>query len=308
METDQKLLNGLEKPQLTRYLSITSYLQDYYLHRKSQQFDFSYEAWARELNFRSRSSLRMMAYGKRSISETFVDRHCAAENFSSKEKQYILLISKIQNTKNIDLKKIYLDQVYELTDFEFKKNEINNAFDFLSSPEMYLIQMLVSFEDFTATIKSIKKILSLEISKVQACIKKLEKMGLIEGFLSETQAETIWRSKAKFFSVQGPAERTAIDEFHRQTLKETEKIIRQDILDKKIKSLFFSLNESSYSDFIETLDQFTNKLKVKYANDFIQNKKIYKLNLQVYPVTEKCETIQSKQSTLNERKHDQKKR
>lgn len=293
MDTHLHLAQSQTKPVLTQFLSITSYLQSYYSFRKAGDSEFSYENWASELNFKSRSSLRMMAFGKRNVSEKLMESFARREKLSEKETMYLTLLSKLQNTKNLTLKKIFLDQISELTDFSIKKTEIQNAFDFLTAPEMYLVQILISFEDFQATLSSLQSILTLDAGKIQQTLSKLEKLGLIEAYQSEISKEKVWKSKAKFFSVMGDLEQTAIDIFHRQTLKETEKIIQQDILDKKLKSLFFSLGEADYADLVETIDQFTNKLKVKYANDFIQNKKVYKINLQVYPVTEKCETTSS---------------
>lgn len=289
MNTDVEIKSHDLKPVLTHFLSINSYLQAYYNYRKAQNPHFSYENWASELDFKSRSSLRMMAYGKRNISEKLLENFVRKESFSPKETQYLVLLAKLQNTKNISLKKIFLEKISELTDFKVNKTEIKNAFDFLSNPEMYLIQMLISFKDFQATIPNLNKVLKFNTAKIKKALLKLEDMDLIEVSMSEASERKTWKSKAKFFCVTDKLEKPARQVFHQQTVKETEKIIHEDILDKKLKSLFFSLNEEDYRDLTEIIDQFANKVKTKYANDFIQNKKIYKMNVQLYPLTEKCQ-------------------
>ena len=55
----------------------------------------------------------------------------------------------------------------------------------------------------------------------------------------------------------------------------------------KLHSLIvLSLGEDAYKEFAKTVDQFTNKIKAKYANNFMTNKKVYKVNVQVYLFTE----------------------
>lgn len=288
MEQNFEKENQTLKPFLRRYLSISSYLQSYYDYRKSSDAKFSYEQWALELNFKSRSSLRMMSIGRRSVSAKLIDSFADKENFNESDRQYFSLLSKLQNVKNISVKKVFLDRISELADFDFKTQRIKDGFKFLSFPDLYIIQMLISFEDFLATETSIKSMMQIDSKILKKCLKQLQETNLIEAVSSEKNKEIVWKSKAKFFLVKDELQNEAVNMFHLQTAKELEKTIQENILDKKIRSLFFSLGASDYTDLVETLDQFANKLKVKYANDFIKNKKIYKVNLQVYPVTDVC--------------------
>ena len=110
MDANICLQNSYDRPVLTRFLSITSYLQAYYSYRKEAEQTFSYEIWANELNFKSRSSLRMITFGKRNISDTLIETFATQENLSDSEKQYLVLLSNLQESKNIQLKKIFLDK------------------------------------------------------------------------------------------------------------------------------------------------------------------------------------------------------
>lgn len=289
MEQNFELPTHTSKPLLKRHFSISTYLQNYYDYRKSENIKFSYEQWAIELGFKSKSSLRMMTIGRRSISTKLIDSFTKKENFNETDKQYFLLLAKLQNIKNTSVKKIFLDRIAELADFDYKTKSVKDASIFLSSPELYIIQMLVSFKDFEFSELNIRKMLKMNAKNLKKYLIQLKDMNLIESVSSEKNKDVIWKSKVNFFTAKNELQKESVNIFHLQTAKELEKIIQQNILDKKIRSLFFSLGEIDYAELVEAVDQFANKLKNKYANDFIKNKKIYKINLQVYPITDLCD-------------------
>lgn len=287
MQSDVSILKN--KRQLKSYLSINEYLIDYYESKKAIDEKFSYEIWATQLNFKSKSSLRMMCIGRRNISDKFIDSFIKEENLSESDSGYFLLLAKLQSAKTAGLKKIYLEKIAELTDISFKKIEIKNASDFLSSPVMVIVQMLTAFTDFNATESSLKKITGLESQKIKTALIKLCELDLIESYSTEVSSEICYRTKAKYFSVSSQLQKEATNIFHLATLKEVEKIIQQDIFDKRIKSLYFSMSKKEYSEFTEMVNQFVNKLKIQYGNEQLKNKKLYKINLQAYPVTDTLE-------------------
>lgn len=285
METINSQTNVNKKPLLKRYLSITEYLKAYYDYRKLTDSSFSYERWSNEFNFKSKSSLQMMCVGRRNISKTLIKNFCEKENLSDSEKCYFLLLAKLQNTNNVDMKKTYLDKIFELTDFNFKTNEIKNAFDFVSNPEMCIVQVLLAVDDLEATEENLAKIAQLKLKKIKAILQKLKNLGLCFSIHSEKNEKVIWKAKYKFFTVNDESQDLALNFYHLQTAKELEKVVSQNIIDKKMKSLLLTIGESDYSELVEIIDQFTNKLKVKYASDSIKNKKLFKINVQAYPVT-----------------------
>jgi uncharacterized protein (TIGR02147 family) len=174
-------------------------------------------------------------------------------------------------------------------DLSSKKVSVKQSLNFLTDPLLSKIQLIISFEDFIASEANLKNILNTDIPKIHMALKTLEEMDLIESYYNENTKDKMWRSKAKYFSVGGEIHREAMNLFHQQTLREAEQILKMTALSKKFKSLFFSLSEEDFKDLEETLSLFSNKLKVKYGNNFLKKKKLYKVNFQAYPVTEEYE-------------------
>jgi uncharacterized protein (TIGR02147 family) len=226
---------------------------------------------------------------QRNVSNLFAELFSHKEKFNGKESDYFLLLTKLQNTANVSLKKIYLNKVAELMDISVRKTDIKNSIEFLSNPLLSKIQLIISFDDFKATEANLKKILNIDSAKLNKSLKTLEKLNLVESYSLENEKNILYRSKAHYFSVTGSLHEEATKIFHKQTLKEADEILSQDILMKKFKSLFFSLSEDDFIDLKDTLEGFSNKLKVKYGNNHIKRKKLYKINLQAYPVTDTCE-------------------
>ncbi len=288
---DTKISNQTEKlkPRIQTFTSASTYLCAYYDYRKSIEPRFSYEIWATEIGFKSKSTLRAICFGQRNVSIQFVELFSHKENLNAKETEYFFLLAKLQNTENISLKKVYLDKIAEQMDLSDKKVQVKKSLSFLTDPLLSKIQLLISFEDFISSEINLKKMLNIEISKIRTALKTLEEMELIESYFTENKKDKMWRSKAKYFSVGGEIHREAMNLFHQQTMKEAEQVLKMTALSKKFKSLFFSLSDEDFKDLEETLNLFSNKLKVKYGNNFLKHKKLYKINFQAYPITDEYE-------------------
>lgn len=289
MET--KLANQREKlrPRILTFTSAAKYLCAFYEYRKQIDAKFSYEIWAQEIGVKSKSTLRTICNGQRNVSTQFVELFSHKEKLTNKEMEYFFLLAKTQNTQNISLKKMYLDKIAEQMDLSDKKVDVEKSLKFLGDPILSQIQLIVSFEDFVSTEMNLKQILNIETSKLREALKTLEELGLVEAYFTENKKEKMWKSKAKYFSVTGEIHQEAMNLFHQQTLREAEQVLKMSSLAKRFKSLFFSLSQDDYKDLEETLDLFSNKLKVKYGNNFLKHKKLYKINFQVYPVTDEYE-------------------
>lgn len=265
-------------------MSAHKFLNDYYLYRKGLDAKFSYEIWGVEMGFRSKSSLRMVCSGERNISRSFLNNFSRKNNLNSKEKEHFDLLANYQNATESHLKKLYLDKIIEQVDFSENISEIKDSAKFLASPILPLLQLIISFEDLTATEAVLQKITGLKEPELKNHLTTLQELGL-----AQSNQTGIWTSKAKSFKVPDLLQDETIKLYHLDTLNEARQILNQQMKLKKFKSLFFSLAEEDFLDLSEVMDSFISKLKVKYGNSKIKQKRLFKINLQAYPVTDKPE-------------------
>lgn len=286
MSTDSlfhKSTKTSKKPSVLLYTSSTQYLQDYYLFRKSIDNSFSYELWAIELNYKSKSSIRQCCYGSKPISENFINSFSKLNQLTNVEKNYFTLIVNYSNEQNPVLKKTYFNQILELTDLTQNRTDLVDCKEFLESPHLPLMQMLMSFADFIATTENLSYLLNLPTETVEKSFKTLEHLGFVKKNLNESS----WSSQIKHFKILQNKNTESLKKFHMHTAKEAYEQASCLDITKHFRSLYFSLSDSEYENLVSDLESFILKMKNKYGNDYIKNKRLYKINLQTYPVAKK---------------------
>lgn len=287
MNNFMKLTDNIQYPIIQSFMTAHKYLNCYYLYRKKNDSKFSYEIWAAELGFKSKSSMRMMCFGKRNISNLFINRFSKKNSLTEADKDYFYLLAQYQNTKISSLKKIYLDKIIEKCNAQSNFLEIKNYVQFLSSPSLPILQLIISFKDLKASEETLKKVTGLNLKTLASYLKILEDLGFITSFSNESEKTKIWTSRVQNFNIPDKFSDEALKMYHMNTADEAKSILNSQIESKKFKSLFVSLSEQDYKSFTEDVETFISRMMLKYANNFIKNKKLYKANFQVYPVTEK---------------------
>ncbi len=286
MEFAQNLITENKKPLLRTYLNITRFFNDYYSYRRNKDASFSYELWSEELGFKSKASARMVCQGRRNISEAFLNAFVKAENSSTEDQDYLQLLNFYQKAKSDSLKKCLLEKIVEKFDLTNSQKNVKNYIQFLSSTHVPVLQLLISFEDFRATEKNLKDVLGLDVKDLRSYLSLLEELELVRSITLPDSGEKVWISQNKLFKIPGEISDPALALFHEQTMQEAQEKLRSISRYNQFRTLYFSLNEEAFEDIYETLNDVANRLKVKYCNNFISDKKLFKFNFQLYPVTE----------------------
>lgn len=277
------------KPKIRTYMNANKYLLDYFEYRKKNDVQFSYEIWASELRLKSRSSLRMVSRGQKPITSLFIDAFVAKNNLSEEDKNYFYLLAHYQNAKNSSLKKAYLDKILENIDTTENYTEIKNYFKFLSSSALPILQLIISFADFKATESKIKAITGLDTKKTKDGLETLKELGLAQFKVLETEKEPVWSATIKYFKISDKLHDEALNMYHQETTKEAHDILNMQIQLKKFKSIFFAMTEDNYVDLSKDMEDFIARMKNKYGTENLMDKRLYKINIQAYPVTKKLD-------------------
>ncbi|MBO9667332.1 MAG: DUF4423 domain-containing protein, partial [Bdellovibrio sp.] len=146
------------------------------------------------------------------------------------------------------------------------------------------------FEDFKATEKNLKEALGHDTKTLNEYLRILEELELVQQIQSEGAEESYWISKNKLFKIPGEISDPAIGLFHAQTMKEAQTRLQSLSLYNQFRTLYFSLDQAAFEDICETLNDVANRLKVKYCNNYINDKRLFKFNFQLYPVTDLLNT------------------
>lgn len=281
MSYDNQIKSDFLSP--NSYIDINQYFNDYFKLRKQKSPAFSYEVWSAELGFKSRSYLKMVCSGDRGVTNQFIDLFSKQNNLSFIQESHLVAISMYQRaTTNLE-KKIHLDKVFETLNPQ--NPEVQNYIQFLSDYELPLLQLVLGFQDGPQTEEALSDLLNISIENLRDKIFILNRLGLIEEIKN---AENIfWKAKHKSFQINDRYLDEALQLYRESTLEEARKYLKLKDIQNKFKTIYIPLEDEKYNEFSEEVDAFMQKLRHKYSSHDLKNRKIFKLNLNSYPVTKK---------------------
>ncbi|MBC7467617.1 MAG: TIGR02147 family protein [Bdellovibrio sp.] len=264
-------------PSLFQYLSITKYLEDLYLFKKKQNPGFSFDSWASDLGFKSRSFIRMIITGERNITLQFIDVFSQSMNYSAEEKIFFSLLANYSQCENEDEKKYYQDRLFEIQGQQKELVEIIHYTEFLSSKLLPQLLVLLSFTDIDRTDIGLSLLLEIPLAQIQNDLQSLEKMQLI------TQENGIWIPTKKSFKVQKNANCDALLNCRNNSL--TEAIDAQSLPaeQRRYRSILLPLAQADYDNLLQDIESLISKAVAKYDSETLGQKKLYKMNINVIP-------------------------
>ncbi|MBS1972221.1 MAG: TIGR02147 family protein [Bdellovibrionales bacterium] len=272
-----------EVPQIKNYLSITSFLQDIYLYRKSLNAGFSYESWAAEIGFKSRSFLKMLIDGERAITAPTAETLCDAFSFSMEERSYFRLLVSYCQARDNEEKELYLEKIFENLGQHRDLTEIVHYNEFLSSKELPKLLVLLSFSDLDKSPAGLAGFLKQSVEHVDQNLAKLRKLELAS--VNATTGQ--WEPTKKNFKVPKSFSNRALTHYHNESLLEAIEAQKLPPHLRRFRSLLLPLEEEGFEKLLNDIESLISKSVAKYDSEKLEGKRLYKMNINLHPVTEK---------------------
>lgn len=271
-----------EVPNLKNYLSVTSYLQDTYLYRKQQNAGFTYESWAAELGYKSRSFLKMLIDGERAITPQATEVLISGLGFENDEKSYFRLLVSYSQAKDNDEKEIYLEKIFENLGQYRDLTEIVHYNEFLASKELPKLLVLLSFADVKKSASGLSAFLKKPLAQVTAELFKLGELGLAA--LDPATGE--WHPAKKSFKVPKNLSNGALAQYHNESLLEAIEAQNLPTHLRRFRSLLLPLHEEDFENLLGDIEALVSRTVAKYDSEQLSGKRLYKMNINLHPVTE----------------------
>lgn len=283
------------KPVLFNYISATSYLYDLMLFRKRENPGFTYESWARELGFKSRSFMTMILNKERNITSQFIEVFTTTMNFSADEKTYFSLLVQYNQADSETEKSHYLDRLLEWQGQQKDAVEIKNYNEFLKTTFLPKLLVLLSFKDLDCSAEGLALFLNEDLRFIQSSLGQLQSMQL-----AAPNQTGQWVSFKKSFKVPKNFGSEALEKYHNQSLQEAISAQKTPATQRRFRSLLLPLSENDYQNLLTDIESLITKSLAKYDSETLDQKSLYKLNLNVFPLTKKYEANQSAHNSENE--------
>lgn len=272
----------IAKPELRTYLDIHQYLEDLYRYRKQTEVNFSYETWAQELDIKNRSYLRQIVIGRRSITESTIKLLCDRLNFQGADREYFNLLVLYSKSRNQDQRNLYGRKLMQLLKSDYEQIEIQNYFEFVSTPLFPQLLTLLSFKDIDRSTQGLALLLKRSVGEIENTLLTLQRLKLAQKEGDSLQ----WQTTNHAFKVPDHLGSVALSEYHKQSLQEAIKAVRLPREQRRYKSLLLPLSGEEFSEFLEDLQTFVKQSLRKFDTNDLQRRRLHQVNFNIYSVTD----------------------
>ena len=263
------------------YLDHKKYLKDFYEDKKKNQKGFSYQVFADNVGFKSKSYIQDVIRGKRNLSQESLFKLTQYFKLSPKQTAYFQDIVEFNQAKNSEQKQYYLQRILEVSGSSSVTKLVKDQYEFYSKWHHNTIREIVSIYDFKGNFKRLGEMLSPSISAIEAqkSIELLLKLGLIE-----KEGKSYHVSDEQISSGNEVAS-TFVSMFHQENLSlalnSVGFISNQD---RDLSCLVLRLSKNRFKEIREDIREFRKKL-LKKESPTKETEGIFHINFQVFPTT-----------------------
>jgi uncharacterized protein (TIGR02147 family) len=274
----------MKRPLIFEYLDVGLYLQDVYKYRKSQEKNFSYAAWAEEMGIRSRAYLRALVLKEKPIHESIVPALIQGLRLNDEEVEYFDLLLRHAGAVLNSLKEAYGRQLLIKWKGVLQKIEIKDMQEFLSDPLIPVVFTYLSFDDSAPGVQDMARDLGCDVGRLQTALRCLIWQKLVNGEVREDGSVT-YKAIETFFSVPSLPQSQVLKRFHLEGLSLAEQASELPSEQRKYYSTFMAADEAQFQKAQALIQDFNQRLLALLGHSQLRGKKIYRLNIQIFPVS-----------------------
>jgi len=279
------------KPNISDYLDYRKFMIDSYNFKKRNTKKFSYSRWAEKAGFKSRSFLRLVMLGERSLSSDSIRDVAKALELNKQETEFFFNLVSFNQSENFKNREFYLSRLMK-TNVAKKIVTIKDSYRFLTNPLTPRVQILLAVSGIEKTPERLAKILRASVLQVNQALESLKSLGL--AYLDETNQQ--WNTQTHKFSLPDSVGNIALQSFHQKSLDEAKNAMTLPSHTRHYSSVLLVLSESEYQALVKEYDDFEKSIMLKYSITDGKNKRVYQLNKNLIPVSEILTIVEHKTS------------
>lgn len=181
---------------------------------------------------------------------------------------------------------MYLNQLLEKASLLDSSFDVKDYVSFLADPLIPAMQVVIAHQSFKATEENLARVLEVSDHQIKKGLQILENLEMIYPYQSESDGSKVWLSKARNFKVSDKIMDETLLLFHQETTKEAYKALQIKDGLKRFRSIYFSLTPQELEELKEDMEGFIGKMKNKYGKSQEGARKLFKINLQSYPLSQ----------------------
>ena len=274
----------MNKPDIFDYLDLRLYLEDLYKYRKTTESGFSYEAWAAEIGFRSRSYLRDLVIGKKPLHDSLLLPLSRGLDLDQDRLDYLILLMHYSVAPSVDLKLSYGRQLLYKWKVKIQQVQIADLVGFLSDSLVPVLFTYLSFPDASSDLEQMAEYFGVERERIQNSLRCLVWQKIVDGQFDE-QGRVYYKTVQPFFAVPSENGNSLLKSFHKEGLKLAEQAMDRPSAERKCYATFLAMDEKQFLEFQKVVQDFNQRILGAFHSQQLGEKRIYRFNAQVFPVS-----------------------
>jgi uncharacterized protein (TIGR02147 family) len=264
------------------YLDYREFLKDFFHEKKSVNPHFSYQVFAAQAGFKSRSYIKLVMDGKKNMADDSIKKLNSALRLPEKSFDYLKDLVAFNQARSLQLRNVYFEKLLSYNKRNAARNLLLQQFDYFTHWYNSTIREIVSQVDFKDDFEKLGTIVKPRISarKAKASVELLLKLGLIRknGDRYE-QVDTLITTGDEVRSL-------AVQNFHLQNLMLAgDSISTCQSIDRDISCIIIGASEQGFAKIKEEIQLFRKKL-LEFSKKDSKSKRIYHVNFQLFPTSE----------------------
>jgi uncharacterized protein (TIGR02147 family) len=267
---------------ITEYQDYRKYMLDYFDWRKRSSA-FSWREFSKIAGFSSPSYLKLVCDGKSSLSRVGVPLVAAAMGLNEFECEYFKLMVEFTNAKDDDKKKEAFLKMKGLASEQHARVLNADAFDYYESAVNSVVRELAPLMPGALPGEISKKIKhTFTAQQVRDSLKLLVKLNLLKAL-----GENVYEQTDKVITGTGEALKLAIRSMNAQMIDLAREAIEKIAPgERNISGVTIGVDEATVIRLSEEVDRFRKQV-IAIAGESKKINQVYRLNLQLFPLSEK---------------------
>jgi len=275
------------------YMSLKEFLVDCekWAQKKSKN-SYSRRNLARKAGIKSPNFLGLVISGKRRLIKNWLHGFAKAAHLTHQELNYIELLDQIENQKDPIQQLEFLSKIEKILESLKTPSKSSSILKLLQTPLAWDIIQMMDLDDCAHQAIWFKQRSrrNYSVPEILAALKLLTEHDLIAK--EQTDQGLRYKILQRHLSTPDQIKPAENMKFHAHILNESLEVLKTiNPSDRSFGSLTIGLNQSKIEEFKNEINIFAKKLIRKYGDKTEPLNEVFRLNVQLYPITQQSKNL-----------------
>lgn len=264
------------------YVDYREFLKDFFQAKKSANPHFSFQVFAIQAGFKSRSYIKLVMDGKKNITEDSIEKINKVLGLKESAFNYFKDLVAFNQARTLHLRNVYFEKLLSYNKRTVARNILLQQYEYFTQWYHSSIREIISEVDFEEDFEKLGNLLKPRISarKAKASVTLLLKLGLIR------KNGKKYKQTDALITTGDEVRSLAVQNFHLQNLMLAgDSISTCQSTERDISCIIVGASDEGFAKIKAEIQAFRKKLLDLSKNDS-RYKRIYHVNFQLFPTSE----------------------